>query len=100
MIYIWKKFPREIIKEDDVTQLLLQENLLTIFEDIFTKNNPYDERIQVVYQPILDLDTNKFKTMEALTRLYVDGKTISCTTKELLEMRRAPQVAWGARVYL
>lgn len=64
------------IKEDDVTQLLLQENLLTIFEDIFTKNNPYDERIQVVYQPILDLDTNKFKTMEALTRLYIDGKTI------------------------
>ena len=54
----------------------MQENLLTIFEDIFTKNNPYDERIQVVYQPILDLDTNKFKTMEALTRLYIDGKTI------------------------
>lgn len=65
-----------MITEDDVKSIVDEHNLIEIFNDIFTKNNPLDERVQVVYQPIFDVDSNKFKTMEALTRLKIDGKLI------------------------
>lgn len=64
------------IVKDDVKKILNEDELLNIINDIFSKNDPMDNRIQVVYQPIFDIETNKFKTMEALTRLKIDDKTI------------------------
>lgn len=64
------------IKKEDISKILNEDELIGIFNDIFTKNDATDERIQVVYQPILDIETNQFKTMEALTRLKINGKLI------------------------
>lgn len=65
-----------VVTEDDVKIFDIENNFIGIFNDIFAKNDPADERIQVYYQPIYNKKTGKFNTMEALTRLYIDDKLI------------------------
>lgn len=65
-----------LITKEDVEKYNKEKDLIGTFNDIFSKNDPHDERIQVYYQPIFNKKSGKFNTMEALTRLKIDGKLI------------------------
>lgn len=71
---ISKLFNDNVIKEiseKEVSHLERRESLEKEIEDILNKNNGNDPRVEVFYQPILDNDSNKFLSAEALSRLNI-----------------------------
>lgn len=65
-----------VAEEADYKGYLLERKIIEIFEDIRENKNYKDPRIICYAQPILDVNSNKYKTAEALIRLKINGVNV------------------------
>ena len=61
------------IPQDDIENYHRYHDIITQLGDINASQNMYDPRVQVFCQPVLNLQTNRYDTAEALMRLKLDG---------------------------
>ena len=60
----------------DIEKYLRVQKVKAILEDIYLKQDLFDERVRVYCQPVLNAQTNQFTTAEALMRIETENGVI------------------------